>query len=59
MLKFFIIEPQNMLKVCLSKKVQKSKFHHLIHTWGKEVGKGYENEEILEYILSRLLRSLT
>ena len=44
-----------MLNICLSKNVQKSKFHDLTHDWGEGVVKGritlvkvQENEEIGE-----------
>ena len=48
-----------MLKICLSKNVQKRKFHDLTHAWWVEVCKGYENKEFLKFLLSRLLKSLT
>ena len=48
-----------MLKIFLSKIIQKSKYHDLAHVWGKEVGIGYQNEEILKIVSSRLLKSLT
>ena len=34
-----------MPKICLSKKIQKSKFHDFTHAWGKFVGKGYLKSE--------------
>ena len=37
-----------MLKMCLSKNIQKSKFHDLTCAWGKWVGKGYKNEKKFE-----------
>ena len=39
-LSFSQIEPQNMLKICLSYNIQKSKFHDLTYVWAKWVGKG-------------------
>ena len=56
---FSKIQPKNMLKICLSRNIQKNKFHDLIHTWGDEVGRGYQNEEILKFLPSRLLQSLS
>ena len=37
-----------MLKICLSKKIQKSKFHDLTYAWAEWVGKGYQNDEHFE-----------
>ena len=48
-----------MLKIFLSKNIQKSKFHDLTHTWVDGGGKEYQNEEILKFVPSRLLKSLT
>ena len=48
MLKFPQIEPQNMLKICLSYNIPKSEFHDLTYAWGEWVGKGYQNEENFE-----------
>ena len=48
-----------MLKICLSKNTQKSKFHDFTHTLGEGVGRGYQNEEILKFVPSRLLNSPT
>ena len=47
-LSFSEIQPQNMLKICLSKNIQKSKFHGLTYAWGEWVVKGYQNEENFE-----------
>ena len=47
-LSFSQIQPQNMLKICLSKNTQKSKFHYLTHVLGETVGRGYQNEENFE-----------
>ena len=48
-----------MLKICLSENIQNSKFYDLTHAWVEGVGKGYQNEEILKFVPSRLLKSLT
>ena len=45
---FFINPASNMLNICLSKNVQKSKFHDLTHVLGETVGRGYQNEEKFE-----------
>ena len=45
-----------MLKICLSKNIQKGKFHVSTHVWGEGVGRGFQNEEILKFLPSRLLR---
>ena len=37
-----------MLKICLSKNIQKSKFHNLTYAWGMWDGKAYQNEENFE-----------
>ena len=37
-----------MLKICLSKNIQKSKFHDLTYAWGEWVGKEYQNENNFE-----------
>ena len=47
-LSFSEIQPQNMLKLCLSKNIQKSKFHNLTYTWGEWVCKGSQNGENFE-----------
>ena len=36
------IQPQNMLKICLTKNIQKSKFHNLTYSWGRELVEGIE-----------------
>ena len=48
-----------MLKICLSKNIQKGKFHVSTHVWGEGVGRGFQNEEILNSVPSRLLKSPT
>ena len=48
MLKFFTNPASNMLKICLSKNIEKSKFHDLTQTWRKWGGRGYQNEENFE-----------
>ena len=48
-----------MLKIGLSKNIQKSKFHDLTHAWGDGVVGGCKNEEILKSVPSKLLKSLT
>ena len=58
LLSFLLIQPQNMLNICLSKNIQKSKFHDVTHTWVDGLGKGYQNE-ILIFVPSILLKSLT
>ena len=58
MLKVLQIQPQNMLKMFLSENILKSKFHDLTYAWGKGVGRGHQNEEILKFVPSRLLKSL-
>ena len=55
---FSQIQPQNMLKICLSKNIQKSKSHNLAHAWWREIGIGYQYEESLKFVPSRLLKSL-
>ena len=57
MLKFFT-NPTS-LKLCVSRNIQKNKFHDLIHTWKDRVGRGYQNENILKFVPSALLKSLT
>ena len=47
-LNFSQIQPQNMLKICLAKNIEKRKFHHLTHAWRVWVGRGYHNEENFE-----------
>ena len=37
-LRFLQIQPQNMLKICLSKNIHKTKFHDLNQMWGVWVG---------------------
>ena len=37
-----------MLKICLAKNIQKSKFHDLSYAWGNRAGRGYQNEESFE-----------
>ena len=34
-----------MLKICLSKNIQKSKFPDLTYAWEDWVGNGYQNKE--------------
>ena len=60
MLKFSQIQPQNMLKICLSKNIQKSKFNDYIPTPEESVlVKGIKMMKILKFVPSRLLKSLT
>ena len=44
-LSFSQIQPQNMLKICLSKNIEKSKFHDLTYGWREGVGRGDQNKE--------------
>ena len=53
------IQPQKKIKICLSKNIQNSKFDGLTHAWGEGVGRGYQNKEILKFVPTRLLKSLT
>ena len=48
-----------MLEICLSEKIQKSKLHDLTRAWEDEVRKGFQNEETLNFVPSRLLKSLS
>ena len=48
-----------MLKICLSQTIEKSKFYDLAHAWEEGVRIGYQNEEMLKFVLSRLLVLLT
>ena len=48
-----------MLKICLSKNIQKSKFFDLTHAWKVGVSKGYQDKEILKFVPPILLKSLT
>ena len=57
-LSFSQIQPQNMLKICLSKKVERSKFHYLTHAGGRELAEGIKMKNILTFVPSRLLKSL-
>ena len=50
-LSFPQIEPQNMLKICLSKNIQKINFDDLTQALGEEFGRGYQNEEFLKFYL--------
>ena len=59
MLKFFTNPVSNILKICLFKNIEKSKFHDFTHAWGMGVGGGYRNEKILKFVTSTLLKSLT
>ena len=59
MLNLSQIQPQNMIKICLSKNIQNSKSHDMTHAWGKGVRTGFQNEKILRFVPSRLLESLT
>ena len=43
-LSFSQTQPQNMLEICLSKNIQKNKFHDLTYARGELVGKGYQNK---------------
>ena len=47
-LTFSQIQPQNMLKI--SKNIQKSKFHDLIHAWGEGVGREFQNQEFFKFV---------
>ena len=42
-----------MLKICLSKNIQKSNFDDLTQALGEEVGRGYQNEEFLKFVSPR------
>ena len=48
-----------MLKICLSKNIQKSKFPDLTYAWEEWVGKGYQNKENLKFVTSRLPKLIT
>ena len=48
-----------MLKLCLSENILKSRIHDLTHARGEGVGRGYQNEEILKFVLSKMLKSLS
>ena len=37
-----------MLEICLSKNIQKSKFHDLTHAKGDRIDRGYQDEENFE-----------
>ena len=43
-LSFSQIQPQNMLKICLSKNIQKNRFHEMSNVWEEGVGRRYQNE---------------
>ena len=58
-LSFSYIQPQNMLKICLSEIIQKRKFHNLTSAMGERLSRDNQNEEILKFVPSRLLKSLT
>ena len=45
---FSQIQPQNMLKVCLSKNIEKSKFRDFTHVLREWVGRGCQNEENID-----------
>ena len=55
-LSFSQIQPQNMLKVCLSKNIQKSKFHDLTYAEGSKLVKGFKMKKMLKFVPSRLLK---
>ena len=46
-----------MLRICLSRSIQKSKFYNFIHVWGRELVNAYQIEEIVKFTPSRLLKS--
>ena len=58
MLRFFINLALEYA-LCLSKNIQKSKFHDVTHAWVEGLGKGYQKEEILIFAPSLLLKSQT
>ena len=59
-LSFSQIQPQIMLKICLSNNIKK-KTNFMIRPVpeGREVVKGIKMKKILKFVLSRLLKSLT
>ena len=59
MLKFSQIQSQNMFEICLSKNIQKSKFHDLTFALDDGASKEYQNKVILNFLPSRLLKSVT
>ena len=49
-----------MLEICLSKNIQKSKFHGLTYAWEEWVGKGHqkdENFEICSFYIAKINRT--
>ena len=48
-----------MLKIFIYKNIQMSNFYDMVQAWGEGVGIGYQNEEILKFVPSRLLKLLT
>ena len=59
MLNFFVNPGSNMFEICLSKNIQKSKFHDLTHVLGRELAEGIKMKKILKFVPSRLLKLLT
>ena len=47
-LSFSQSQPQNILKIWLSKNIEMRKFHDLTHAWQRWVGRGYQNKENLK-----------
>ena len=47
-----------MHEICLTKNIQKTEFHDLTHFGDRELVEG-QNEEILKFVPSRLLKSPT
>ena len=43
-----------MLKICLSKNIQKSKFNDMTHSWGRELVEGFKNEENFEICIAKI-----
>ena len=48
-----------MFEICLSKNIQKSKFHDLTFALDDGASKEYQNKVILKFLPSRLLKSVT
>ena len=46
-----------MLKICLSKNIQKGKFYDLTHAWERGVGRGMKMKKFSKVVTYRLLKS--
>ena len=56
-LEYAVVFHKSSFEICLFTNIHKRKFQDLTHVWGE--GVWYENEEILKWAPSRLLKSLT